>query len=95
MTSWIPDVKDDDIIPSSQDIDELNTEPPLKRFRGNTNHNGNHDDDWQTWDCDTLAVKLEEQGLKDIAVIFKGNLVIHLLTHVLNKSFYFCQHVEF
>jgi hypothetical protein len=71
---------EEDLVPLSQESDDNEEAPrPPKRFRCNSYENTNennssrsHNRDWETWNSDLLAFKLEEQGLKDVADIFKG-----------------------
>ena len=77
------DVADEDLIGLSQDSDDYEEAPrPPKRFRGgsyeNTNQNNSsrsYNRNWESWNSDALALKLEEQGLSDVADIFKGNIL--------------------
>lgn len=70
----------------SQEPDEFEVAPtPPKRLRQNsgrdTNQNNStmshrHSRDWETWNSDTLADKLNEAGLHDEAKIFKDQQIV-------------------
>lgn len=65
----------------SHESDEYDDDcsPPPKKFRGITSEDTNQnnssrscDGGWESWNTDILADKLREDGLGDVAEIFKG-----------------------
>ncbi|XP_045193463.2 deoxynucleoside triphosphate triphosphohydrolase SAMHD1-like [Mercenaria mercenaria] len=75
---------EEELIPLSQESDDFEVTPtPPKRFRRSscedTNQNNSsrsHDRGWEAWNSEVLAAKLDEEGLSDVAEIFKGQEIV-------------------